>query len=137
MHRQSFQRDNYKMRSMMIPGLAILIGCQSVADESVPVPAILSNPDHESHIYLTRAVSSALGGAPVTLSPSAFTRSSRLYIDNRPPANGMGTGPDGKKLVPARVFELLVEDGQCFLKTPTETILIEMPRVQCEPVTFD
>lgn len=122
------------MRYLVIPGLVIFLGCQSVAKENVPTPAILSNPDNESHTQLTLAVSRALGGAPVTLSSSAFTHSSRLYLENRSPRDGVNVGPDGKKLAPARIFELLVSDGVCYLKTPVEKVPIELPRVRCTPV---
>ena len=125
------------MRYLMIPGLVLLIGCQSAAQERIPVPATLSEVDNESHTLLALGISRALGGVPVTLSPSAFTHSSRLFIDSPPPGKGMGPGSNGKKLVPARMFELLTDGETCFLKTPVvDEPPLALPGVRCRAISI-
>ncbi len=119
------------MRYLMMSGLVLLFGCQSLAQENVPVPAILDKTDRESQALIARAISQGLGGAPVTLSPTAFTQSSRLFIDNRAPGTGVTTGSNGKKLIPARVFELLTDGDNCLLKIPADEALVALPGVRC------
>ncbi len=110
------------------------MGCQSPSSAVERVPALLNSADAEARAEIATAISAALGGVPVTLSPTIFTRSSHLFIDQGVLRNGQSRVLDGKRALSPKRFELLSSRGACFLSGPDEVTVTRLNTVRCEAV---
>ncbi|MEJ2133395.1 MAG: hypothetical protein P8Y95_17615, partial [Gammaproteobacteria bacterium] len=70
-------------RTFNLLGVLLLCACQSQANPSDDVPAVIVEPDPESRAELRQIVSGALHDAPVQLADDALTTSSLLVIERR------------------------------------------------------
>lgn len=126
--------DNETLKQLAAACVLLLTGCQSPASTLQAMPALLTSTDTGAQAEITSAVSAALGGVPVTLSPTAFTQSSRLYIDQGALRNGQSRVQEGKMLGSPRRFELFRHGGDCFLAGPDTEVLTPLRHVQCKAI---
>jgi hypothetical protein len=85
----------------------LLSACASFAQEDVP--AVIDKPTAESRAELTRAVRSALNGAPVRLADDALMKDSRLIIEKPHTGRDMGK-PEHFRLVKSGTGCVLVHE---------------------------
>jgi hypothetical protein len=78
-------------------------------------PAIVTHPTAASHGDLERAVSKALGGAPVRIADDALTRDSSLVIGRAQARDARGLPLNGRELERPQHFRLLRRGSRCEL----------------------
>ena len=99
--------------SLVLGGLLILAGCQTLANGS-DVPARITNPTEASRMALQNAVNDALS-ADVLLADDALTTSSSLSIERNPPKGMQGRLATGRNMDPSVRFQLVMNDADCIL----------------------
>ena len=72
------------------------IACGTLAAQEQP--ALIAAPTADSRAELTRVVSAAMNGQPVTLADDALTRDSVLTIERRTPPGPQGRAATGRTL---------------------------------------
>lgn len=92
----------------------ILSACQMTSAQ-VAKPAVLVNPDDEVQAELNQAVAALSGFSSVLLSDTDLTRSSHLVIERKHQSNGNGELIQGRDLEMPQHFQLVLQDGQCWL----------------------
>ena len=110
-----------------------LAGLPAVCAGAQPAgaPAILTHPSTASRADLQRAVSEALGGAPVRLAADALTRSSMLLIGRAQARDARGLPLDGRELGRPQHFRLLRRGSQCTLLHLETGRLRALPHTTC------
>lgn len=95
--------------------VVVLLGACRGAPVYEDVPAVIVDPDAASRAELRQVVSTALGGADVTLAPDTLTSDSRLSIE-RPAPRGIDAPPArGRDLGRPERFRLVLDGPQCVL----------------------
>ena len=98
---------------MILGGLAILAGCQTMAT-GTDVPARITNPTAASRAALQNAVNDALH-TEVLLAASALTTSSILVIERNPPRSMQSQPATGRNMDPPMRFHLVLNNSECIL----------------------
>jgi hypothetical protein len=80
-----------------------------------PRPALIAHPTAASRADLERAVSEALGGAPVRLADDALTRDSLLIVGRAQARDVNGVPLNGRELGRPQHFRLLLRGPRCVL----------------------
>ncbi len=78
-------------------------------------PALIAAHTQQSRAELTRLVSSAMNGQPVTLADDALTRESVLVIERRTPPGEQGRAATGRTLEAPQRLNLVLRTGRCLL----------------------
>jgi hypothetical protein len=110
--------------------LLAVVACRTThaaADE----PARIVRPTPQGHDQLVSAVSSALGGASVTLRDDALTQESSLSIERRPLRDPAGHLAQGRITEMPERFALIRSGERCFLVHQRTSKRIELPGVEC------
>jgi hypothetical protein len=79
-------------------------------------PAVLVNPGAQTLQEISQALVALSGFATVTLSESDLTQSSELVIERKHQRDGNGELLQGRDLEMPQRFQLLLQDGQCWLQ---------------------
>jgi hypothetical protein len=111
-------------------GLLLSGACRTThaaADE----PARIVRPTPQSHDQLVSAVSSALGGASVTLRDDALVQESSLSIERLPRRDPAGNLAQGRITEMPERFSLVRSGEKCFLIHQRTGKRIELPGVEC------
>jgi hypothetical protein len=96
-------------------------------------PALIAAPTAESRAELTRVVSAAFNGQPVTLADDALTRESALTIERRTPPGAQGRAATGRTIeAPARL-RLVLRGARCFLVSEADGREWELNETNCVP----
>lgn len=90
----------------------LLAGCVATGGDR---PAHIIDATPASRAALLAAVSSAFGGADVTLAEDALTHSSRLVIDHVVRRDAAGNPIMGRELTRPVVFQLMKRNDRCTL----------------------
>jgi hypothetical protein len=107
---------NTLTRGILYLSWLLLAACSARALPGALEPARLQAPSADVRAELVQVVSEALGGVPVTLGEQALTSSSILVVERAEPRDLQQRPLSGRSLeVPVR-FQLLLGDGQCWLK---------------------
>jgi hypothetical protein len=78
-------------------------------------PALIAAHTDQSRAELTRIVSTAMNGQPVTLADDALTRESQLTIERRTPAGEQGRAATGRTFEAPQRLNLVLRAGRCLL----------------------
>jgi hypothetical protein len=97
------------------------------------LPAVILNPTTESREALTRAVSAALGGAPVTLADDALTAGSELVVERARLRDPRGLPANGRELRVPEHFRLVTRGGDCVLVHERGGERSTLPGTVCAP----
>jgi len=114
-HRYSRKRVAEWAGTLLGLMLITLPACRAWPDAAAAAPAIITHPTAESRAELERAVSHALGGAPVRLANDALTRDSLLLIGRAQARDARGLPLNGRELTRPQHFRLLRRGSQCVL----------------------
>lgn len=114
-HRDSLQRPSWRAATLLGLMLMAIPACRAGPDAAAAAPAIIIHPTAASRADLERAVSRALGGAPVRLADDALTRSSLLVIARAQARDAHGLPLNGRELGRPQHFRLLRRGAQCAL----------------------
>ena len=101
------------MHFLIMGGLAILAGCQTMAT-GTDVPARITNPTAASRAALQNTVNDALH-TEVLLAASALTTSSILVIERNPPRSIQNQVATGRNMDPPMRFHLVLNNSECIL----------------------
>jgi hypothetical protein len=97
------------------------------------VAALIIHADAASRADLARAVSQALGGAPVRLADDALTRHSLLLV-GRAQARGVnGVALNGRELGRPQHFRLIERGSRCLLLHLETGKSRALPHTRCRP----
>jgi hypothetical protein len=95
--------------------------------------AVVAAHTPESRAELTRVVSAAFNGQPVTLADDALTRESVLTIERSTPPGPQGRAATGRTLeAPARL-NLVLRGTRCFLVREADGREWELTQARCVP----
>ena len=95
--------------------VVVLSACQMSAAQTAK-PAVLVNSGAPVLQELSQAIVALSGFATVTLSESDLTQSSELVIERKHQRDGNGELLQGRDLEMPQRFQLLLQDGQCWLQ---------------------
>ncbi len=101
------------LRSLIIGGMTVLAGCQTMATGN-DVPALVTNPTAASQAALQSAVNDALH-TEVLLAADALTTSSILVIERNPPRSMQSQPATGRIMEPPIRFHLVLNNSECIL----------------------
>ena len=101
-------------RVLLLLALAGLPACRAWPGPP-PLPALITHATAASRADLERAVSQALGGAPVRLADDALTRSSLLIVGRAQARDVSGLPLNGRELARPQHFRLLEQGSRCLL----------------------
>jgi hypothetical protein len=93
----------------------VLSACQMTSAQSIK-PAVLTNPSAEVRQELSQAIVTLSGFSSVSLSETDLTRSSELVIERKHQRDGNGELIQGRDLEIPQRFQLVLQDGQCWLQ---------------------
>jgi len=113
-------------------GLAALALACRTARPSL-VSAVIVDPTDRSRIALARAVSTALGGAPVTLADDALTRSSTLMVEPAWSRGPSGLPANGRRLGGPERFRLMKRGAECVLVRERTGDRFALAATACSP----
>lgn len=119
-------------RLLLLLALTALAACRAWP-ASPGLPALITDVGAASRADLERAVSQALGGAPVRLADDALTRESVLIVGRAQTRNVSGVPLNGRELGRPQHFQLLKRDSRCVLlhlETGKSSVL---PHTRCRP----
>lgn len=117
------------MRHTLLLGTLFLSACVSIAARDEP--ALIVDPDQESHAEIVRAVSDALQVANVTIAPDALTRDSSLLIERAPARDPEGRRLNGRDLDKPEQFRLVKHGDQCVLVHARSGARTILARTKC------
>ena len=100
--------------ALAVAGAIFLAACATMSRPR-DLPAVLTNPSAETRAALARAVSAALGGAPVTLADDALTRDTTLIIEHARPRTADGVPLSGREKGRPERFQLVTDGSRCVL----------------------
>jgi hypothetical protein len=98
-------------------------------------PAVIAAHTEESRAELTRVVSAAFNGQPVTLAEDALTRESVLTIERRTPPGPQGRLATGRSLEAPERLNLVLRGTRCFLVREADGREWELNEARCVPAT--
>jgi hypothetical protein len=111
--------------------VTLLSACGSLHGER---PAVIAEPTAATRTELSRAVTLAFDGVPVTLSDSAFTRESVLSVDRRAPPGPQGRVATGLTLEQPARLRLVLRGSRCELVRERDGQRFPLRDVSCVPL---
>ena len=113
--------------------LSLLLTACTTATASGPAetPALIVHPTAESRAELAKAVSTALGGSPVTLADDALTHDSVLVIEPARPRGPDGILMNGRDLRKPEQFRLIRAGSHCVLVRQSTGVRQRLKFTQC------
>lgn len=113
--------------------LCLLLTACTTATASGPAetPALIVHPTAESRAELAKAVSTALGGSPVTLADDALTHDSVLVIEPARPRGPDGLLMNGRDLREPEQFRLIRVGSHCVLVRQSTGMRQRLKSTQC------
>ena len=119
------------VRPLAVFCVALLGACGSLHGERL---ALISNPTAATRTELSRAVTLAFDGVPVTLSDSAFTRESVLSVDRAAPPGLQGRVATGLTLERPARLRLVLRGARCELVRERDGRRFPLRDVACVPL---
>ena len=116
--------------------LAIGLAALSLACRTAHPPlvsAVIVDPTDRSRMALARAVSTALGGAPVTLADDALTHSSTLIVEPAWLRGPSGLPANGRRLGGSERFRLMKSGAECVLVRERTGDRFALAATACSP----
>ena len=95
--------------------LLVLSACQ-VTSAQIAKPALLVGPDAAVRQELSQAIVALSGFASVSLSETDLTQSNEVVVERKHQRDGKGELLQGRDLEMPQRFQLLLQDGQCWLQ---------------------
>lgn len=119
------------LRPISVTALWLMLsGCQTV-DADNDRPARIVDPDAESRAALQEAVNEALS-TEVMLADDALTETSLLTIERWPAGTMDNPVPQGRILERPIQFQLVRNDGDCYLVKKSDSARYLLRDVDCE-----
>lgn len=113
--------------------LLALEACRTLRGEE-EVPAVIESPTAATRAVLQRAVSEALGGAPVLLADDALTRSSILVVERVRPRDASGMLLGGREHGMPERFRLVRSGRRCILVHEADRRRLALEATRCSPL---
>lgn len=104
-----------RLAVLTFAGLGSLAGACATAPRAQDVPAVIAEPTPESRAELTRVVSEALSGAPLTLADDALMHESTLIVERARARGPDGTPAQGRETGRPEHFRLVKQGSGCVL----------------------
>src|SRR5207245_7281567 len=102
------------LRGLVAGSVFVLSACEALSAQP-DAAAVIVHPTAASRAELSRAVSLALQGAPVTLADDALTRDSLLVIEPAHPRDASGLPLNGRERRKPEQFRLVKSGARCVL----------------------
>jgi hypothetical protein len=114
-----------------MPALLAPAACSTLAAQEQP--AVIAAHTAQSRAELTRVVSAAFNGQPVTLADDALTRESALTLERTTPPGPQGRAATGRTLEVPERLNLVLRGTRCFLVREADGREWELSEVRCVP----
>jgi hypothetical protein len=119
-------RKHLRLRIFFLMGLLGLSACQTLAEG---VPSKLDRPDPKTLNALQVTLAKAMGRKPVLLGPDDLDSSTSLTVLPAP------LGPyETRSLATPTVFDIISQDGKCYLKRRDTQKIYVLKGVKCRPL---
>ena len=105
----------FVIRRVVTVSVLVLSACQMTSAQTAK-PAVLMSPGAEVRQELRQSIVALSGFASVSLSESDLTQSSTLVIERKHQRDGNGELIQGRDLETPHRFQLMLQDGQCWLQ---------------------
>lgn len=112
-------------RLLAVAALSALAAC-----DTSPEPAVLTDASPETMIRLRDALATALGRSTVTLGAGDVTATPEVVV--LPPAV---TPLEGNSTAMPVVFDIILQDGDCYVRRRGTQDLVPVTDVTCNPAT--
>ena len=117
--------------AVIIVVVLVLLGCQTPAIGN-DVPALITNPTDESRAALQDTVNAALS-TNVVIADDAFTTSSILMIERKPPRDLQGAPARGRTMDAPIQFRLVMSEAGCTLINVRDDSRVVLEHTTCTP----
>ena len=121
------------LRGVAAGSVFLLTACVALSAQP-DIAAVIVHPTAASRAELSRAVSVALQGAPVTLADDALTRDSLLIIEPSHPRDASGLPLNGRERRQPEQFRLVKSGARCVLIHQGTGKRRVLKSTTCEPV---
>lgn len=118
------------VRRATVISACVLGACTSMAQPDVP--ALIVDPNAESHGDLVSVVSAALNVADLTLADDALTHESMLVIERRPARDSTGQRVNGRDFGRPEQFQLVRTLTGCVLIHQSTGLRHALTKVKCK-----
>jgi hypothetical protein len=112
--------------------ILLMFSCKHVAINN-SVPALLSDTDIESKTELRKAVSQLLNQKEVFIAQDAFKKRSFISVERLAREDSHGNRIQGRELDMPEKIQLVLVNGECFLKRESNNSLVKLKNVKCFP----
>ena len=109
-----------------------LFACKHITIDN-SVPALLSDTDIESKIEVRKAVSKLLNQEEVFIAQDAFQNRSFISVERLARKDSRGNRIQGRELDMPEKIQLVLVNGECFLKRESYNSLVILENVKCFP----
>jgi hypothetical protein len=100
----------------VLPASVLVLSACQMTSAQTSQAALLVNPGADVRQELSQAILTLSGFATVSLSETDLTRSSELVIERKHQHDGKGEMLQGRDLEMPQRFQLVLQDGQCWLQ---------------------
>lgn len=107
-----------------------LSACQMTVAQ-VPKAAVLTNPGADVRLEISQAIIAMTGYSSVVLADQDLTQSSELVIERKHQRTANGELIQGRDLELPQRFQLVLQDGQCWLVQQKTTQRTLLKKAQC------
>jgi hypothetical protein len=122
----------YVFRPVVLVSVLVLSACQMTSAQTTKL-AVLMNPSAEVRQELSQAIVTLSGFSSVSLSETDLTHSSELVIERKHQRDGNGELLQGRDLELPQRYQLVLQDGQCWLQQMGGSKRELLKVAQCKP----
>ena len=119
-------------RHVLSASVLVLTACQMSSAQTIK-PSVLMNTGAEVRQELKQAIVTLTGFSSVSLSESDLTQSSELMIERNHQRDGNGELIQGRDLEMPQRFQLMLQDGRCWLQHLGSGKRQLLKLAQCKP----
>jgi hypothetical protein len=121
------------LHSDLAIGLTLFSLACRTAHPRPDVPALIVGPTPHSRAALRQAVSTALGGVPVTLADDALTHASTLFVEHARRYDPSGLPANGRQFSAPERFQLVKSGSECALVHERTGKRFALAATHCSP----
>lgn len=126
---------NVTVKTSLILGLLLLFACKHIAINN-PAPALLSEADAETKMELHKAASELLNQEEVFMAEDAFQTRSFISVERLALKDSRGNRIQGRELDMPEKIQLVLINGECFLKREKNNSAVKLENVKCFPEEY-
>ena len=123
---------NVTIKTSLICTVLLLFACKHVAINN-SLPALLSETDAVTKMEIHKAASQLLNQEEVFIADDAFQNRSFISVERLARKDSRGNRIQGRKLEMPEKIQLVLINGECFLKRESNDSLVKLENIKCFP----